>query len=125
MLNLAGHGASSKPRRNWRQRPHAKGRILWKTREASPTKEATKWVRPISDSICAPLWPSRLSDYLYPLANSHASTHSYFAAKEYKREGHHSREERVELVVEGFPNQRGNLARKTTSEFQELKERSR
>ena len=34
-----------------------------------------------------------------PLAKSHASTHSSFAAEEQRREGHHSGEERVELVV--------------------------
>jgi hypothetical protein len=48
-----------------------------------------------------------------PLAISHASTHSSFAVEEQRREGHHSREERVELVVYGFPSQHGNLARKT------------
>jgi hypothetical protein len=34
-----------------------------------------------------------------PLAKSHASTHSSFAVEEQMREVHHSREERVELVV--------------------------
>ena len=60
-----------------------------------------------------------------PLAKSHASTHLSFVAEEQRREGHHSGEERVELVVLGFPSRRGNLARKTTSEFQELEARSR
>jgi hypothetical protein len=34
-----------------------------------------------------------------PLAESHASTYSSFVAEEQIREGHHSGEERVELVV--------------------------
>jgi hypothetical protein len=34
-----------------------------------------------------------------PLAKSHGSTHSSFAAEEQRREGHHSGDERVELVV--------------------------
>jgi hypothetical protein len=34
-----------------------------------------------------------------PLAESHVPTHSSFAAEEQRREGHHSGEERVELVV--------------------------
>jgi hypothetical protein len=33
------------------------------------------------------------------MAKSHASTHSSFGAEEQIREGHHSGEERVELVV--------------------------
>jgi hypothetical protein len=33
-----------------------------------------------------------------PLAESHASTHSSFAAEEQRREGHHSEEEKVKLV---------------------------
>jgi hypothetical protein len=34
-----------------------------------------------------------------PLAKSHTSTHSSFAAEEQRREGEHCGEERVELVV--------------------------
>jgi hypothetical protein len=33
------------------------------------------------------------------MAENHTSTHSSFATEEQRREGHHSREERVELVV--------------------------
>jgi hypothetical protein len=47
------------------------------------------------------------------------------ATEEKRREGHHLEEERVELVDQGLPSRRGNLARKTTSEFPELESRSR
>jgi hypothetical protein len=45
-------------------------------------------------------------------------------AKEQRREAHDLGEERVKLVDQGLPSQRGNLARKTTSEFPELEARS-
>jgi hypothetical protein len=51
---------------------------------------------------------------------SHEERHSSFAAEEQRREGHHPGEERVEMVEQGPPSRCGNLARKTTSEFQEL-----
>jgi hypothetical protein len=60
-----------------------------------------------------------------PGVESHASSNSSSAAEEQRREGHHPREERVELVDLGFPSRRGNLAWKTTSEFPELEARSR
>jgi hypothetical protein len=60
-----------------------------------------------------------------PLTESHGSYNSSSAAEEQRREGHHLGEERVELVDQGFPSRRGNLARKTTSEFPELEARSR
>jgi hypothetical protein len=56
---------------------------------------------------------------------SHTSINSSSAAEEQRREGHHPGEERVELVDKGLPSRRGNLARKTTSEFPELEARSR
>jgi hypothetical protein len=60
-----------------------------------------------------------------PPAKSHTRIHSPFTVEEQRREGHHSGEESVEIVDLGFPIRRGNLARKTTSEFQELGARSR
>jgi hypothetical protein len=59
-----------------------------------------------------------------PLTESHASIHSSSAAKEQRREGHRSGEERVEMVDLGSPSPRGNLAWKTTLEFPELGSRS-
>jgi hypothetical protein len=59
------------------------------------------------------------------LTESHEKENSSSAAKELRREGHHLREERVELVDLGLPSWRGNLARKTMSEFPELEARSR
>jgi hypothetical protein len=47
-----------------------------------------------------PLFDLAASQTIYsPMAKRHASTHSSFSAEEQRREGHHSREERVELVV--------------------------
>jgi hypothetical protein len=60
-----------------------------------------------------------------PVAKSHKEIHSSSAAEEQRREGHCSGEEGVEMVDLGFPNRRGNLAWKTTSEFPELGSRSR
>jgi hypothetical protein len=60
-----------------------------------------------------------------PVAKSHEEIHSSSATEEQRREGHRSREERVEMVDLGFPNRRGNLAWKTTSEFPEPGSRSR
>jgi hypothetical protein len=75
---------------------------------------------PISGSIRAPFDLAASRNSYSPLAKSHASTHSPFAAEEQRGERHHSKEERVELVVYGFPSQRGNLVRNTTLEFQQL-----
>jgi hypothetical protein len=55
----------------------------------------------------------------------HASTHSSSAAEEQRRVGHHLREERVEVVDLDLSSRCEYLARKTTSEFPELEERSR
>jgi hypothetical protein len=60
-----------------------------------------------------------------PEVESHASSNLSSAAEEQRREGHHPGEERIELVDWGLPSRRGNLARKTTSEFPELEARSR
>jgi hypothetical protein len=60
-----------------------------------------------------------------PGFESHGGSNSSLAVEEQRREGHHLGEERVELVDKGLPSRRGNLARKTTSEFPELEARSR
>jgi hypothetical protein len=60
-----------------------------------------------------------------PGVESHTSINSSSAAEEQRREGHHPGVERVELVDYGYPSRRGNLARKTTSDFPELEARSR
>jgi hypothetical protein len=75
-------------------------------------KAATKWAKMVQgwsaqvgrpDPFLGPFVPPfdlDASQTIYsPLAESHASTHSSFIAEEQRREGHHSREERVELVV--------------------------
>jgi hypothetical protein len=70
-------------------------------------KQAAKWAeispsrlaQPISGPIRAPFDLS-ISQTIYSApAKSHASTHSSFTAEEQRREGHHLREERAELVV--------------------------
>jgi hypothetical protein len=71
-----------------------------------------KWARMAPDLSAQAGWPGLYlgpfvppfdlgaSQTIYsPLTKSHASTHLSFAAEEQRREGHHSREERVELVV--------------------------
>jgi hypothetical protein len=60
-----------------------------------------------------------------PGVESHAWINSSSTVEEQRREGHHPGEERVELVDYGLPSRRGNLARRTTSEFPELEARSR
>jgi hypothetical protein len=60
-----------------------------------------------------------------PEPRRNTSMHSPSAAEEQRREGHHLRKERFELVDKDLPSRRGNLARKTTSEFSELEARSR
>jgi hypothetical protein len=83
--------------------PHAKEGNFHKTREALPTKEAARWARMEPGWLAQPILPSfDLDDprAIYsPPAKSHTSIHSPFTAEEQRREGHHSREERVELVV--------------------------
>jgi hypothetical protein len=96
-------------------------------------KEATGWAevgpgrpaRPISGPSQAPFDLAAIWAIYRPEAKSHASIHSSSAAEEQRREGNHLGEERVELVDYGLTSRRGNLARKTTSEFPELEARSR
>jgi hypothetical protein len=100
-------------------------------------KEATGWARvgpgrwaqadrpsPFRGPV-SPLDLAAIRAIYSPEAKSHASIHSSSTAEEQRREGHHLGEERVELVDWGLPSRRGNLARKTTSEFPELEARSR
>jgi hypothetical protein len=74
MLNLAGQGAISKPRRNWHQGPTCR-RVNTLEDSGSITHEAGREVgrnkpRPAGPGPAHfgahshPLWPSRLSDYL-------------------------------------------------------------
>jgi hypothetical protein len=80
--------------------PHADEENFQKTREASPTKEATKWVRmglgrspqvdrpmPFLGPFVAPFDLDDLRAIYGPPAN--ASIHSSFATEEQIREGHH------------------------------------
>jgi hypothetical protein len=98
-------------------------RRLGKHRPRSRPRSGLKWAQaarsaqPISRPSLVPLDLAASRTIYSAPTKSHASTRSSFAAEEQKREGHHLREERVELVVSGFPNRRGDLARKTTSEF--------
>jgi hypothetical protein len=67
-------------------------------------KEPTKWTHAGRPSPFrgpfAPLFDLAAIQTIYsPLAESHEKIHSSFAAEEQRREGHHSGEERVELVV--------------------------
>jgi hypothetical protein len=69
-------------------------------------KEATDWAgvgpcrpdQPISGPRQPPFDPVAIRTIYSPKAKSHASTHSSSTAEEQRREGHHLREERVELV---------------------------
>jgi hypothetical protein len=55
--------------------------------------------QPISGTIRHPLDLDDPRTIYSPHAKSHTSIHSPLAAEEQRREGHYSREERVELVV--------------------------
>jgi hypothetical protein len=81
--------------------PHAKEGNFQKTREVSPTKEATRWARMGPDRPAKAGWPNPFlgpfipsfdlddTQAIYsPIDKSHASSHLAFTA-----------EERVELVV--------------------------
>jgi hypothetical protein len=64
-------------------------------REMGPSRPA----QPISGPIRAPFEIDDPRTIYSPPTKSHASTHSSFTAEEQRREGHHSGEERVKLVV--------------------------
>jgi hypothetical protein len=90
-------------------------------RPAGPSRPAPPSLGPNPPSFdLAAIWA------IYSLGvESHGGSNSSSAAEEHRREGHHPGEERVELVDWGLPSRRGNLARKTTSEYSELEARSR
>jgi hypothetical protein len=110
-LNLAGQGASSNPKRNWRQGPTCSwGNTLEdsgsNTEQRMPRTEP-KWAqvgrpRPLAQPTSRPSWPpfdlATIQAIYSPEARCHASIHSPSAAKEQRREGHHLGEERVELI---------------------------
>jgi hypothetical protein len=55
--------------------------------------------QPTSGPIRCPLWPRQPSGYYSSPAKSRVGIHSAFAAEEQRIEGHHSGEQRVEIVV--------------------------
>jgi hypothetical protein len=111
MLNLAGQGASSKPKRNWCQGPTCSwGNTLEdsesNTGQRSP-RVGPKWAQaswprlagPAHIEAQSPPFDLAAIQAIYsPEARHHTSTHSPSVAEEQKREGHHIGEERVELV---------------------------
>jgi hypothetical protein len=107
MLNFAGQGASSKPRRNWRQGPTCRRENTLEDSRSIVHEGGHEWAEmgprrsahPISRPIRAPFDLVAIQTIYSPPAESHASTHSLFTVEEQRRERHHSREERVELVV--------------------------
>jgi hypothetical protein len=132
--NLAGQGATSNFERNWRQEPTCRrGKDLEDSGTGATRRRlgtGPGWAqagRPrLVHGPFAPSFDLAAIQAIYsPGIESHRSINSSSAAEEQRREGHHPGEERVELVDEGLPSRRGNLARKTTSEFPELEARSR
>jgi hypothetical protein len=107
VLNLAGQGASSNPKRNWRQgatcrRGKALEDLGSNTRQSRPLA-GSKWAQagrpsPFPGPVDPPFNLAAIQTICSPEARSHASTHSSLAAKEQRREWHHLGEERVELV---------------------------
>jgi hypothetical protein len=105
--NLAGQGASSNSERNWRQGPTCRrGKDLedsgTDTRQ-SRSSTGPKWAqtdRPsqFQSPVDPPFNIAAICAIYGPEAKSYASIHSSSAAEEQRREGHHLREERVELV---------------------------
>jgi hypothetical protein len=86
--------------------PHAEGERILKTREPTPG-EGGSWLgrsgpRPASQAHfgaqSAPFDLDAIRAIDSPEAKSHTSINSSSAAEERRREGHHLKEERVELV---------------------------
>jgi hypothetical protein len=106
VLNLARQGASFNSKRNWWQGPTCRrGKDL----EDSGTNTGRrrrltglKWAltgRPSPFRGQSPPFDLATIRNIYsPEAKSHASIHSSSSAEEQRREGHRSREERVEMV---------------------------
>jgi hypothetical protein len=110
--NLVGQGASSNPKRNWRQGPTRRSEKTLEDSGPTPDKGG-RWLgwsgpKPAGPArLAQPIsWPSQPLPFdltairaIYSLeARSHASTHSSSAAEKQRREGHHLGEERVKLV---------------------------
>jgi hypothetical protein len=105
--NLVGQGASSNPKRNWRQGPtYRRGKGLedsgTDTRQSRPSARP-KWAQagrpsPFQGLVDPPFDLAAIRAIYSPEARSHTSTHSSSATEEERREGHHLGEERVELV---------------------------
>jgi hypothetical protein len=105
--NLVGQGASSNPKRNWRQGPTCRrGKALEdsgsNTRQ-SRMSAGPKWAQAGRPSLFqGPVDPpfdlAAIRAIYSPGAKSHRSSHSSSAAEEQRREGHHLRQKRVELV---------------------------
>jgi hypothetical protein len=104
--NLAGQGASSNPRRNWRQGPTCRS---GKTVEDSGTntqqmRPSAGWNGPRPAGLAhfqaqsTPFDLAAIRTIYSPEARSHASIHSSSASKEQRREGHHLGEARVDLL---------------------------
>jgi hypothetical protein len=109
--NLAGQGASSNSERNLRQGPICKrGEDLEDSgTDTGQRREPTgpKWAQvgrprpagPVHYGAQSPPFDLAAIRTIYsPEAKSHTWIHSSSAAEEQRREGHHLREERVELV---------------------------
>jgi hypothetical protein len=87
--------------------PHVEEGRFQKTREASPTKEAANRAEvaqtgppsPFRAPFAAPFVLDDPKAIYSPPAKSHTRIHSLFGVEEQRREGHHSKEERVGLVV--------------------------
>jgi hypothetical protein len=132
--DLAGQGATSNSERNWRQGPTCRrGKDLEDSGTNATRRRQTTgpgWAQagrpnPIQGPFASPFDIATIRAIYSPRVESHTEKNSSSAVKEQRREGHHTGEERVELVDYGFPRQRGNLARNTTSEFPELEARSK
>jgi hypothetical protein len=79
-------------------------RRLGKHHQRRRPRSGPKWAQagraqPISGPIRAPFDLAAIQNIYSPLAKRHATTHTSFTVEEQRREGHHSGEERVELVV--------------------------
>jgi hypothetical protein len=108
LLNLAGQGSSSNPKRNWRQGTTCS---CWKTLEDSGTdtgqrrsRAGPKWAQagrpsPFRGPVAPPPYDLAAIQAIYsPEARRHTGTHSPSTIEEQRREGHHLGEERVKLV---------------------------
>jgi hypothetical protein len=86
--------------------PHASAHKWGITREASRQKPRPNWAemglvrpaQPIPGLVRPPFDLAALRTIYSPPAKSHTLIHSSSVAEEHRREGHHPREERVEMV---------------------------